>query len=57
MRDNMTFEQLKTDRDVVWITDVDEQLLWSDFLKLVDDYQRRHAVRGRSAGRLTFGLP
>ena len=57
MRDNMTFEQVKTDREVIWITDVDEQELWSDFLKLVDDYQRSHAIRSRRTGRLTFGLP
>lgn len=57
MRDNMTFEQVKTDREVTWITDIDEEQMWSDFLKLVDDYQRRHKVHGRQSGRLTFGMP
>ena len=57
MRDNMTFEQTKTDRDVTWITDVDEELMWPDFLRLVDDYQRKHKVHGRRSGRLTFGMP
>jgi purine nucleosidase len=44
MRDNMTFEQVKTDQTVTWITDVDEQTMWAEFLKLVDEYQRTHAV-------------
>jgi len=46
MRDNMTFEQVKTDQTVTWITDVDEQTMWAEFLKLVDEYQRTHAVGG-----------
>jgi purine nucleosidase len=46
MRDDMTFEQVKTDQTVTWITDVDEQTMWAEFLKLVDEYQRTHAVGG-----------
>jgi purine nucleosidase len=58
LRDDMKFESLQTDREVTWITDVDEDRLWSDFLKLVDDYQRKHPVRKRVDGhRLTFGMP
>ncbi len=40
MRDDMTFEEVKTDRTITWITDVDEQRMWADFLRLVDDYQK-----------------
>ncbi len=47
LRDNMTFERVKTDQTVTWITDVDEERMWADFLRLVDEYQRTHAV-GRS---------
>jgi purine nucleosidase len=58
LRDDMKFESVETDREVTWITDVDEDQLWSDFLKLVDDYQRKHPVRKRVDGnRLTFGMP
>jgi inosine-uridine nucleoside N-ribohydrolase len=57
LRDNMTFEQINTDRVVTWITDVDEQQMWKDFLRLVDDYQKTHRIRNRSVGRLTFMLP
>jgi inosine-uridine nucleoside N-ribohydrolase len=46
MRDDMTLEQVKTDQTVTWITDVDEQTMWAEFLKLVDEYQRTHAVGG-----------
>src|SRR6266849_872179 len=42
LRDDMTFEQVKTDRTVTWITDVDEQRMWTDFLSVVDKYQRTH---------------
>jgi inosine-uridine nucleoside N-ribohydrolase len=58
MRDDMTFEQIKTDRTVTWITDVDEVRMWADFLSLIDNYQRTHAVAsGRMSFRLTFMMP
>ena len=58
MRDDMTFEQVKTDQTVIWITDVDEQRMWRDFLSLVDEYQRTHAVGSRTTEhRLTFMMP
>jgi purine nucleosidase len=57
MRDDMTFGQVKTDRTVTWITDVDEERMWADFLSLVDAYQRTHAVSRRMYGRLTFMMP
>jgi inosine-uridine nucleoside N-ribohydrolase len=53
MQDNMTFEQLNTGQTVTWITDVDEQRLWTDFFKLVDNYQRTHAIHRRLAHRRT----
>jgi inosine-uridine nucleoside N-ribohydrolase len=58
LRDDMTFEQVKTDQTVTWITDVDEQRMWADFLNLVDEYQRTHAVGNRAMDhRLTFMMP
>ncbi len=55
---DMKFEKVQTDREVTWITDVDEDRMWSDFFKLVDEYQRKHPVRKRVNGsRLTFGMP
>ena len=57
LRDNMTFEAINTDKVVTWITDVDEQKLWPDFLKLLDDYQRTHKIKKQPYGRLTFGMP
>jgi hypothetical protein len=57
LRDDMTFEQVKTEQTVTWITDVDEQRMWADFLSLLDEYQRTHAVGSRATGRLTFMLP
>jgi inosine-uridine nucleoside N-ribohydrolase len=58
LRNDMTFEQVKTDQTVTWITDVDEQRMWADFLRLVDDYQRTHAIGSRMMdNRLTFMMP
>ena len=58
LRDDMTFEQVKTDQTVTWITDVDDKRLWADFLRLVDEYQRTHAVGRRTMDhRLTFMMP
>lgn len=47
LRDDMTFEQIKTDQTVTWITDVDEQQMWANFTTLLDSYQRTHAVGTR----------
>ena len=58
MRDNMTFEQAPDAGEVTWITDVDENLMWADFLKLVDEYQRKHKLnKSAHFNRLTFGMP
>jgi len=58
LRDDMTFESGQTDREVTWITDVDEPRLWAGFLKLVDEYQRKRRIPKRVNGnRLTFGMP
>ena len=58
MRDNMTFEKLDTRDEVTWISDVDEKALWSDFLRLVDAYQRVHKIRRSVNGnRVTVTMP
>ena len=58
MRDDMTFEQVRTDQTVTWITDVDERRMWADFLSLIDAYQQTHAVGARNGvGRLMFMMP
>ena len=57
MRDDMTFAPVNTDQTITWITDVDEERMWADFLSLVDAYQRTHAVSRGMYGRLTFMMP
>jgi purine nucleosidase len=57
MRDDMSFVPGSPDRTVTWITDVDEERMWADFLSLVDAYQRTHAVSRKIYGRLTFMMP
>jgi len=57
MRDNMTFEPVATDQVVTWITDVDERAVWSDFLGLVDGYQRTHRIKQSTHHRVSFMMP
>jgi len=58
MNDKMTFDPVKTEQTVTWITDVDEQQMWADFFKLVDHYQRAHPIGPpRLNHLLTFMLP
>ena len=57
MRDDMTFAPVNTDQTITWITDVDEERMWADFLSFVDAYQRTHAVSRGMYGRLTFMMP
>ena len=57
MRDDMTFAPVNTDQTITWITDVDEERMWADFLGLVDAYQRTHAISRKMYGRLTFMMP
>ena len=45
LRDDMTFEPIRTDKKITWITSVDEKRLWADFIEKLDGYQRTHAVR------------
>jgi len=58
MLDNMTFEKSTSDQVVTWITDVDKQTMWKDFLMLLDDYQKRHKVpKDSNRYRPTFMTP
>ena len=57
MRDDMSFAPGSAERTVTWITDVDEERMWADFLGLVDAYQRTHTISKRMYGRLTFMMP
>ncbi|HJX89048.1 MAG TPA: nucleoside hydrolase [Pyrinomonadaceae bacterium] len=58
MRDNMTFDKPDTQDIVTWISNVDEKALWSDFLRLVDAYQRVHKIRRSVNGnRVTVTMP
>lgn len=58
LRDDMMFESVQTNKTVIWITDVDEKRMWAEYLNLLDDYQRRHAMgRASLQTRLTFMMP
>ncbi len=42
--DNLSFQQVNTNKTIVWITSIDANKMWADFLEKLDDYQRTHAV-------------
>ncbi len=45
LSDAMQFERASTHGTVTWITRIDAQKLWPDFLAKLDLYQRTHAMR------------
>jgi purine nucleosidase len=45
LRDDMSFEQVNTSQQITWITAVDSQRMWADFLQKLESYQRSHAVK------------
>lgn len=56
--DDMIFQHADSPRKITWITRVDSQRLWADFLALLDQYQATHAVASAGfPGRLLFGDP
>jgi inosine-uridine nucleoside N-ribohydrolase len=56
LKDDMTFEHPRSEKTITWITDVDEQRMWQDFLLHLDRYQRTHAV-GLESDRTFLLLP
>ena len=56
--DDMIFQSRATEQKITWITSVDSDRMWEDFLRLLDEYQATHAVApGPFPGRLTFLMP
>ncbi len=44
LRDDMNFEHPATGAKITWITRVDSQRMWKDFLERLDAYQATHAI-------------
>ena len=44
LADNLSFEQVKTDKKITWITSIDSSRMWPDFLAKLDAYERTHAI-------------
>jgi inosine-uridine nucleoside N-ribohydrolase len=44
LNDRGRLEHPQTDRTITWITGIDEQRMWADFVAKLDAYQRTHAV-------------
>ncbi len=58
LMDDLSFQMSETGQTVSWITDVDEDRMWADFLGKLDRYEATHKLSDCPAmTRLTFGLP
>jgi inosine-uridine nucleoside N-ribohydrolase len=58
LNDDLSFELVATDKTITWITDLDEERMWADFLRKIDLHQQTHALGPyRFRPRLTFLLP
>lgn len=58
LKDDVSFEHVTTGKKIVWITDLDEELMWADFLRKLDNYQKTHALGPyQFTNRLTFLMP
>ncbi|MBV8553789.1 MAG: nucleoside hydrolase [Acidobacteriaceae bacterium] len=44
LADNLSFEQVSSNRTVTWITSVDSARMWPDFLAKLDAYQETHKL-------------
>ena len=44
LADNLSFEQIKTEKTITWITSVDSSRMWADFIAKLDEYERTHAI-------------
>ena len=45
LKDDLTFQHVKTDETITWITGLDSKRMWTDFVDKLDTYQRTHDVR------------
>ena len=44
LADNLSFEQMNTNKTITWITGIDSKTMWTDFINKLDEYERTHAV-------------
>lgn len=44
LADNLSFEQVKTDKTMNWVTSIDSTAMWADFVAKLDQYERTHAL-------------
>lgn len=44
LADDLSFEQIKTEKTITWVTRVDSGRMWPDFLAKLDEYERTHAI-------------
>ena len=50
---DMKLSHPQTDRKIVWITEIDSQRFWADFLDKLDRYEATHSLpRENGVGRI-----
>ncbi len=58
LNDDVSFSPGDRKKQITWITDVDEEGMWADFLEKLDRHQRTYSVGPyRFRTRLTFPMP
>jgi inosine-uridine nucleoside N-ribohydrolase len=58
LRDDVGFDFANSGKKIIWITDLDEERMWTDFLRKLDLHQQTHALGPyRFRPRLTFSMP
>lgn len=45
LADTLSFEPIKTDKTITWVTSIDSRRMWADFIAKLDEYERTHAIR------------
>jgi purine nucleosidase len=44
LADNLSFEQMSTNKTIGWVTSIDSGRMWADFIYKLDQYERTHAI-------------
>jgi purine nucleosidase len=44
LQDDMKFSHPETDRKIIWITEIDSQRFWADFLEKLEKYEATHSL-------------
>jgi len=44
LSDDLSFEQIKTEKTISWVMSIDSERMWADFIEKLDQYERTHVI-------------